>query len=387
MKYRKTKNDELSILGFGCMRFNKDKKEVEREVMHAINSGINYFDTAYMYHKSEEILGQVLYQNNVRDKVRIATKVPPFLIKNIDKLDKIFDEQLNRLKTDYIDYYLIHMLTEENIWDNLVQKGIVNWIEEKKKQGKIKNIGFSYHGGKEDFIKIIDSFSWDFCMIQYNYMDENHQAGKAGLQYAYKKNIPVFVMEPLRGGNLVNKLPKEIIKIFKEKDKKRSSANWAFRWIWNHEEVTTVLSGMNSMDMLQENIEIASSSNISELSEEELEMFREIKQILKKKVKVPCTSCNYCISSCPVNVDIPTCFNCYNNIEIDGFINSLREYIMQTKMKKISSNASICINCKRCEKHCPQNIDISNELKSVSKKMEGFSYKVINFILKRIIKY
>jgi len=189
-------NDKLSILGFGCMRFTKDEKELEKQIIYAIENGVNYFDTAYIYPNSEVALGRVLAKG-YRDRVKIATKMPPYLIKKYEDFDKIFNAELGRLQTTYIDYYLIHMITDVNIWSRLVSLGVLDWIKEKKEKGQIINIGFSYHGGKDEFIKIVDVFDWEFCMIQYNYLDENKQAGKSGLQYAASKGIPVMIMEPL----------------------------------------------------------------------------------------------------------------------------------------------------------------------------------------------
>ena len=209
MQYRKDKyGKDISILGYGCMRFSKrgnsiDLEKAEKEVMNAINKGVNYFDTAYIYPGSEEALGKILEKNNVRDKVYIATKLPQYLIKSKNALDKYFEEQLKRLKTDHIDYYLMHMLTDIAAWEKLKKLGIEEWIENKKKEGKIINLGFSFHGNSDMFIKILDAYDWDFCQIQYNYMDENSQAGVKGLKTAYEKNIPVIIMEPLRGGKLV----------------------------------------------------------------------------------------------------------------------------------------------------------------------------------------
>ncbi|QUH25874.1 aldo/keto reductase [Serpentinicella alkaliphila] len=377
-------NDKLSILGFGCMRFAKDEKEVEKQIIYAIENGVNYFDTAYIYPNSEVILGRVLAKG-YRERVKVATKMPPYFIKTYEDLDKVFNEELRRLQTDYIDYYFIHMLTDINIWSRLVEIGILKWIDEKKKKGQIINIGFSYHGGREEFIKLIDIYDWEFCMIQYNYLDENNQAGKNGLEYATSKGLPVMIMEPLRGGRLVTSLPKEVYQVFENAHAKRSPAEWALRWIWNHPEVTTVLSGMNSQEMIEENIKAASEVRANSFTEQDFELFKKVRQILNEKIQIPCTGCNYCLP-CPKGVDIPTCFSCYNDRIIEGKIMAVGKYIMNTSLKTKANNASLCSKCGICEKHCPQKISIREELSKVTKSMEGFYYKPARFFIKRFMK-
>ena len=222
MKYRTDKyGNKVSVLGYGCMRFTSkgiklDYQKAEKEIMEAYNAGVNYYDTAYVYSGSEELLGRVLDENKIRDKVYIATKLPHYMIKTIDDIENKFNEELKRLRTDHIDYYLMHMLTDVKSWNRLVDLGIDKWIKNKKKSGQIREIGFSYHGNSDMFCEIIDSYEWDFCMIQYNYLDENSQAGKTGLHYAASKGIPVNIMEPLRGGRLVNQLPEKARKLFEK---------------------------------------------------------------------------------------------------------------------------------------------------------------------------
>lgn len=238
MLYRvnKKNNDNISVLGYGCMRLPKKGLKIDLEkttilIKKAIELGIKYFDTAYVYSGSEEALGIILEKEKLRDKVKLATKLPIFMCKKEDDFDKLFSKQLERLKTDRIDYYLLHMLCDSDTFDKLKVLNIIEWIEKKKKEGSIKNIGFSYHGGKSEFKKLIDSYNWDFCMIQYNYLDEFNQAGKEGLHYAYKKGIPVFVMEPLRGGMLANGLPEKAKKEFNSINKNRTLVEWSLRWI------------------------------------------------------------------------------------------------------------------------------------------------------------
>lgn len=376
MNYRNNNgNNDLSILGFGCMRFPKkgnsyDMEEIEREIMHAIELGVNYFDTAYIYPGSEEALGTVLAKNNCRDKVKIATKLPHYMMKTRADMEKHFAEELARLKTDYIDFYLMHMLPDVKTWETLIARGALDWLMELKAAGKIRQLGFSYHGNTHTFQELLNAYDWDFCQIQYNYMDENSQAGRAGLQAAAAKDIPVIIMEPLRGGRLVNDLPKKALAAFSSMDAKRSPAEWALRWLWNQKEVSVVLSGMNSMKMLDENIRIASEVQTDSLTEEEFKVFEAVKDAINEKVKVPCTGCSYCMP-CPRGVDIPGSFRCYNVSYTDGYVNGMREYFMCTTMKAQKSNVSLCIECGKCETHCPQSIPIRSELKKVKRRFEN----------------
>ena len=271
MNYRSDKyGNQLSILGFGCMRFPQtmgkiNMEETEREIMTAYRSGVNYFDTAYVYPGSEAALGEILAKNNIRQDVYIATKLPHYLIKSLSGLERLFNEQLKHLQTDYIDYYLMHMLTDTATWNRLKALGIEQWLEDKKKSGAIRQVGFSYHGNSDMFCQLLDAYDWDFCQIQYNYLDEHSQAGRRGLHHAHQKGLPVIIMEPLRGGKLVNRLPEEAKKIFADYKIQRTPAQWAFRWLWNQPEVTCVLSGMNSSEMVQDNIHTASTVMVGSL--------------------------------------------------------------------------------------------------------------------------
>ena len=392
MKYRTDKyGNKISILGYGCMRFTQsagkiDIKKAEKEIMEAYNSGVNYYDTAYVYPGSEAALGEILEKNQIRDKVNIATKLPHYLIKKSDSIEKYFAEQLKRLRTDHVDYYLMHMLTDVKTWEKLKNLGIVEWLKEKKESGAIKQVGFSYHGNSEMFCELIEAYDWDFCQIQYNYLDEHSQAGKKGLLYAASKNIPVIIMEPLRGGKLVNNLPKEAKELFDKFSIKRTPAEWAFRWLWNQSEVTCVLSGMNSLEMVQENVKVASNAEIGEFSEEQNELLKNVVSAINSKMKVGCTGCRYCMP-CPKNVDIPGTFAAYNRRYSDGKINAMVEYFMCTGMRKDSSSASNCIECGRCELHCPQHIEIRKELKNARKELERPIYKVARFIVKKFKLY
>ncbi|MBK5261902.1 MAG: aldo/keto reductase [Peptostreptococcaceae bacterium] len=395
MNYRSNnKNgDKLSILGYGCMRFPKkgnsvDEERTERQIISAIEQGVNYFDTAYIYHggKSEIILGQILAKG-YRDRVKIATKMPPFMVRKSADMDKIFNTQLKRLQTDHIDYYLMHMLPDVQTWERLKTLGIIEWIDEKKKSGQIINLGFSYHGGTSEFMKIIDAYDWDFCQIQYNYLDENNQAGRGGLNYAASKGIPIVVMEPLRGGKIVDGLPKEVDMIWKEAKPSRSAADWALRWVWNQPEVMLALSGMNNENQIAENIRVASEAQANDFTSEELALFATAKEILSKKTKVNCTACGYCMP-CPSGVDIPTCFSCYNQKYMNknksaAFFN----YITQTGATTSNPTyASRCTKCRKCEQHCPQNILISEKMAEVKKDMENVFFKPIVAVAKKFMK-
>ena len=390
MNYRKDKyGNEISILGFGCMRFPRtmgktDMEETEREILTAIGGGVNYFDTAYIYPGSEAALGEILHKNGLREQVYIATKLPHYLVRAEDGAEKIFSEELKRLKTDYVDYYLMHMLSDVDAWERLKGLGILSWLEEKKASGAIRQVGFSYHGNSEMFCKLVDAYDWDFCQIQYNYMDEHSQAGRRGLNYAHEKGLPVIIMEPLRGGKLVNRLPEEAKRIFAEYPVRHTPAQWAFRWLWNQPEITCVLSGMNSDEMVRDNIQTASTVEVGELGPAEEDMLRRVVAAINAKMKVGCTGCGYCMP-CPKNVDIPGTFSAYNRRYSEGKFWGLVDYAMCTALRQTPTSASNCVGCGLCEKHCPQQISIREHLKAAAKEMEGPLYRAarkINQVLK-----
>lgn len=380
MNYRKDKyGNDISILGYGCMRFSKtagriDMEKTEKEILAAFHGGVNYYDTAYVYPGSEAALGEILSRNRIREQVYIATKLPHYLIKTIDNMEKCFEEQRKRLKTDYIDYYLMHMLTDVKTWERLKELGILEWLEEKKKSGAIRQVGFSYHGNSDMFCQLVDAYDWDFCQIQYNYMDEHSQAGRKGLCHANKKGLPVIIMEPLRGGKLVSRLPDEAKRIFANYPIQYTPAQWALRWLWNQPEVTCVLSGMNAEEMVKDNVETASDASVGTFGPDEEAMLQKVVQAINAKMKVGCTGCAYCMP-CPKNVDIPGTFAAYNRRYSEGKRAALVEYFMCTAMRRTSSAASNCIACGKCEKHCPQHIEIRRELKNAAKQLEGPLYK------------
>ncbi len=388
MQYRKDKNqNDLSVLGFGCMRFTKkggniDIDKAEKEIMAAYAAGVNYFDTAYVYSGSEVAIGEIFERNNIREKIKIATKLPQYLISNRTALDKYFDEELKRLRTDYIDYYLMHHLTDVAMWEKLKAVGIEEWIDEKKKSGVIRNIGFSYHGNTDNFLKILNDYDWDFCQIQYNYLDEDTQAGVDGLKAAADKGIPVVIMEPLRGGKLVNMLPDGAKKAFKESSRGWTPAEWAFRWLYNQEAVTVVLSGMNSVEMVEENCKTASEALPGHLTEEDFKTLDVVKEKIRENEKVGCTGCRYCMP-CPKGVDIPGTFRCYNAMYTESKREGRFEFAQTVGLTKEPAFASQCIECGKCEKHCPQNIPIRQKLKEADKALRPLQYKVgINIVRK-----
>ena len=388
MQYRKDKfGNDLSLLGFGCMRFSKkgnaiDIDKAEKEIMEAYNAGVNYFDTAYIYPGSEAAIGEIFERNHIREKIKIATKLPQYMISNRAGLDRYFNEELSRLRTNYIDYYLMHHLTDIAMWEKLKNVGIIDWIKEKKEARIIKNIGFSYHGNTDNFLKILNDYDWDFCQIQYNYLDELTQAGVAGLKAAYEKHIPVVIMEPLRGGKLVNMLPAKALTVMKESGHDWSAAEWAFRWLYNQPEVTVVLSGMNSIDMVKENCRIASDTPAGSLTEADFSVYQKVISAIKETEKVGCTGCRYCMP-CPKGVDIPGIFRAYNTMFSESKREGRFQFAQAVGLTKEPSFATQCIGCGKCEMHCPQEINIREKLKEADKALRPLPYKVgINVVRK-----
>lgn len=381
MNYRKNRyGEDISILGYGCMRFTSgirgiDIDKAEKEIMEAYNSGVNYFDTAYVYSGSEAALGEILSRNGIREKVNIATKLPQYLISNRAALDKYFDEELKRLRTNYVDYYLMHHMTAMNQWDKLLNVGIIDWIKEKKEAGQIRNIGFSYHGNSEDFIGILNAYDWDFCQIQYNYMDEVSQAGVEGLKAAAAKGVPVVIMEPLRGGKLVGQLPDKAKKLIASQPMGYSPAEYGLKWLWNQPEVTCVLSGMNSIEMVKENCRIASEAKEGCLTDEDKDVIDKVKTIIKETELVGCTACRYCMP-CPKGIDIPALFRSYNMTAIDGKQAARFEYAQTVGMRKEPAFATQCIGCGKCEQHCPQSIPIREMIKKADKVVRPLPYRI-----------
>ena len=381
MKYRKDRNGEdISVLGYGCMRFTSsvrgiDIDKAEQEIMEAYHNGVNYYDTAYVYSGSEAAIGEIFERNHIRDRIKIATKLPHYLINSASSIDRYFDEELKRLRTDHVDYYLMHHMTAMNQWDKLLSLGITEWIRAKKESGAIRNIGFSYHGNTQDFIGILNAYDWDFCQIQYNYMDEHTQAGAEGLKAAAEKGIPVIIMEPLRGGKLVGLLPDKAKKLIAEQDKGYTPAELGLKWLWNQPEVTCVLSGMNSVEMVHENCRIADEALPGCLDENDLQVIDKVRSIIKESELVGCTGCRYCMP-CPKGVDIPALFRCYNMTAIDGKSTARFEYAQTVGLKNDPAFASQCIGCGKCEQHCPQSIPIREKIKEADRVLRPLPYRI-----------
>jgi len=382
MQYRTVpKNgDKLSILGFGCMRLPiKDRRIDEAraisQIRHAIDKGVNYVDTAWPYHggESEPLLGRAL-KDRYRDRVKVATKLPSWLINNRGDMDRYLAAQLEKLGTDHIDYYLVHAL-DGVLWDAIKAHGVLDFLEEAKKDGRIVNSGFSFHGLAEDFKSIVDDYPWVFCQIQYNYLDQKYQAGTAGLKYAAAKNLGVIVMEPLRGGNLgLPTPPPAIAAIWNEAKARYSPAEWALRWVWNHPEVTVVLSGMNEESHIEQNLAIADSAYAGILSGEELELVERVGRKYRELMSVDCTGCGYCMP-CPSGVQIPKCFDVYNKMHMFGNVEEAK-FLYAISVSGVLNNgepgfASECTACGTCLEKCPQHIEIAKILEKVSAELEG----------------
>jgi len=388
MQYRKDikSGNKLSALGLGCMRLpgtfgNIDLQKADSLIMEAIKLGVNFFDTAYIYPGSEAALGHVLEKNKVRDKVYIATKLPLFKCHSYADFDKIFNIQLNRLKTDYIDYYFMHNMTKPADWQRLQNLGIEKWLAEKRTQGKIRQVGFSFHGAKDAFAPLIDAYDWDFTMIQYNYLNTNYQAGTAGLKYAHGKGIPVFIMEPLLGGRLANSLPKEAVTLFGDS----SPASWALKWLWNQQEATLVLSGMNDISQLKENAALATKCQPGGMSEDELAVISQVTELFAKTYSIPCTGCNYCLP-CPAKINIPDSFMAYNTSYSMGRFAGITQYATTTGGFTKAFSVRDCTKCGKCEKHCPQDIAIMNRMKDVAKRMEPWWFRAGMSIVRKIMR-
>jgi predicted aldo/keto reductase-like oxidoreductase len=374
MQYREMNGgDKVSVLGFGCMRFqtNKDgsikEDKASKQLLYAIENGVNYLDTAKPYHggRSEPFVGKFLEENKLRDKVFIATKLSYWYIKEKKDMQKHFDEQLKDLRTDYIDYYLVHSLNGKS-WAKLKELGVLKFLDKLRKQKKIRNVGFSFHGNIEHFYQIVDDYDWSFCQIQFNILDTEYQAGMKGYLYAVKNGLSVISMEPLRGGRLAQTPPEKVKDIYDNSGFKRTPAEWALRWVWNYQEITTLLSGMNQMKQIKENIKISKDALPGSMTREELQVIEKATKVYKKLMKIGCTGCMYCLP-CPVNVAIPSCFEYYNGYHLynDEKFKTWYKNFLGDKAK-----ASLCVNCGECVKKCPQGLKIPDLLKKVVKEFE-----------------
>jgi predicted aldo/keto reductase-like oxidoreductase len=383
-KYGKT-NEQVSVLGFGCMRLpiiggdptNIDEEKAIKMIRHSIDQGVSYIDTAYPYHgtgmgnggASEPFVAKAL-KDGYRERVKLATKLPSWLIKTRADMDRYLNEQLERLETNTIDFYLVHTLGSHT-WPILKEAGIIDFLDQAIKDGRIRHAGFSFHERVGLFKEIVDYYDWSFCQIQYNYLDEDYQAGKEGLEYAAKKGLGIAIMEPLRGGKLAENLPEEALQFFQQADVKRTPAEWALRWVWNHPEVSVVLSGMTTMDHVTENIKVAEEAQANSLTAKELEIIDQVKALYKERIKVNCTACAYCMP-CPTGVNIPGCFTVYNDYSVFGGTSDTKERYKFTYNFRVGSKAlaSNCVECGKCETHCPQSIEIRKALKDVQEAFE-----------------
>lgn len=385
MLYRRLGSTPLSvsILGFGAMRLPLeqvgadapvaydlnapiDEKESIRMMEYAVAHGVNYFDSAYMYHggKSETVLGKAL--KPYRDRVFIATKLPAVFVQGPGDFEKFLGEQLERLRTDYLDIYLLHGLHRE-VWSRIKEMGVLSFLDRVKSEGRVRFVGFSFHDDVRVFKEIVDSYDWALCQIQYNYYDEHAQAGKEGLKYAASKGMGVVIMEPVRGGMLAEPVPPEVEALWGSADIKRSPAEWALRWVWDHPEVSTSLSGMSTMEQVIANIGFAEEGEPNSLSPKELSLVREVREAYQKAFKVGCTGCSYCMP-CQAGVSIPTMFSAYN----DSFVFPHKAEMVAALYNiflKPEQRASACIECGQCEEKCPQHIPIREELKNVHKRL------------------
>ena len=390
MQTRPNKSGEpLSLLGFGCMRFTRkgsaiDLDKAQREILLAIEQGVNYFDTAYIYPGSEAALGEILARTHTRDKVYIATKLPQYLVRRPGDLEAYFTEQLRRLRTDHVDYYLMHMLTDVESWRKLEACGVREWLAAKREAGQIRQVGFSFHGNTAMFLKLLDVYDWDFCQIQYNYMDETSQAGRAGLQAAAERGLPVIIMEPLRGGKLVDLLPEKARALLAADPHGWTPAEWAFRWLWDQPQVTCVLSGMNSEAMVRENCRIASQVQAGEFGPAEFALLEQVKAEISRGIKAPCTGCGYCMP-CPKGVDIPGTFRCYNEMFTEGRAVGRKEYWQVISLRQQPAFASQCVGCGKCEVHCPQHLPIRQLLKDADKALRPLPYRAAAAAARRFL--
>ncbi len=378
MQYRKFgKLDwECSVLGFGCMRFPteggdtaKIKEKESTEMLHyAIDQGVNYIDTAYPYHggESESFVGRAL-QGGYREKVKLATKLPCWKVEKADDFDLFLNEQLEKLQTEQIDFYLLHALNKKS-WDKVYGLDILSWAERAIADGRIAHIGFSFHDEYPVFKEIIDAYDkWDFCQIQYNYMDIDVQAGQKGLHYAASKGLAVVVMEPIRGGRLVDP-PEPVQSIWDDSPTPRTPADWALQWVWNQPEVTTLLSGMSEMSHVIENIASANTSGVGALSDQELAIIDEVREKYQELIAIPCTQCEYCLP-CPEGVNIPRVFDIYN----DGKIYDKLDYakFIYNAFVPDEQRANHCVTCRECEEKCPQDIPISDWMPKIHEALAG----------------
>lgn len=371
MKYREFKNGlEISQLGLGCMRFpvlegdnsRIDEAHAEKMILYAYENGVNYFDTAYPYHSgtSEKFVGKVLKNNSIREKIHLTTKNPTWFVAQHSDYYKLLDEQLSNLQTDYLDFYLLHSLNTFS-WQNAKKHDPFTFMDTIKKDGRVKQMGFSFHDNIKIFKEILDSYDWDFCQIQLNYMDKNFQAGIEGLKYAASKNIPVVIMEPLKGGRLSTIVSPKMQSLFDNNNVTLTPVEIALKYLFNMSEVKCVLTGASSYEQLVQNITTASAYGVGDLSENEQKLIDDLTDFYTSRTKVPCTGCLYCIDGCPKNIPINLIFSFYNGRYI--YENDRLTKIQYPLHVPEHRRPDSCIQCGQCEEHCPQNIEIIKQLK------------------------
>ncbi|MBN2260909.1 MAG: aldo/keto reductase [Clostridiales bacterium] len=371
MKYRKfgKTEEEVSILGFGAMRLPvKEDKTIDElkaieMIRYGIDNGINYVDTAWPYHQgeSEIVVGNAL-NDGYREKVYLATKLPSWLINKYEDFDYYLNEQLKKLQTNYIDFYLVHSVNARSWHNNLLANNLFKFLDEVKKDGRVKYVGFSFHDELPLFKEIVESYDWSFTQIQFNYLDHHYQAGIEGLKFAAEKGMAVIAMEPLRGGSIATDIPADIESIWKTADPNRSPVEWALRYVWNYPEISLLLSGMNTLDQVKENISFTLNADAESLTKDEISTVYKVKEKYLSKIQVNCTACQYCMP-CPHGVSIPGAFKYLNDaFMFEKFEMYKNNYLTYTKEE---NRASICVECGECESKCPQNIHIIDELKRI----------------------
>ena len=378
MQYRvdPRSGNQLSLLGFGMMRLPRGLSSIDQEkttalVKEAVAGGVNYFDTAYIYPGSEVALGRALAETGLRDQVFLATKLPHQRCSGTEDFDRIFDEQLARLQTDRIDYYLVHNLPSPAAWRRVQNLGIEQWLENRRQSGQIGQIGFSFHGSQDDFMLLLDAWDFDFVQIQYNYLDVNYQAGQVGLKAAAERNLMVVVMEPLRGGKLATGLPKQAVARIAESEEGLTPAALAFAWLYGQSDITVVLSGMGNLEQLQENLVTASRVYPEAFNDNQRQLVDQVIELIQAEYRVACTGCNYCMP-CAYGVNIPDCFMALNTRITQGAVAGWSQYFSGIKPHdgERYSGPGRCRACRACESKCPQGLNIVELLAEVKRRME-----------------
>lgn len=395
MQYRSMpgSTERLSALGYGCMRLPTamggiDRDKAQQQIWGAIDQGVNYLDTAYPYlmGASEGFLGEHVLKNGYREKVNIATKLPCFLINKKESMEDIFSRQLAKLKVEQVDYYLMHSLDGAS-WDKMLSLGVTDFMDGLRRQGRVRHMGFSFHGTREDFKRIVDGYDWEFAQVQFNILDEHFQAGIEGIDYASNKGLGIIVMEPLRGGTLVGRIPSEVRKLYDSAPIQRSPVEWALRWVWDHPAVTVVLSGMNRDEHIQENLRIASEALPSSLTAEESAIIDSVRAKYLELMQVGCTGCGYCMP-CPAGINIPGAFKYLNNYHMFSKTGARVQHIGFAGVRTTDGKphwTTSCLNCGQCEKKCPQGIAIRQEFKHVQQHLEGTGAKALASVARAVM--